>query len=151
MKRLKTILLMMTAVITTAFAQTSTNPHSPKCPPITPAWALGHIVWEDSVNTMQGATRLVDGYLERQIPVDGVIIDSPWSTSYNDFTWDPQRYSDPTAMINRFSEKGVRTILWLTGCVNTQCKDTPRQKSATYDEVVAKNYGVDNSKPYKWW
>lgn len=147
--RLKTLLLMI-AFATTAMAQT-TDAQTVKCPPITPAWALGHIVWEDSLNNTQGATQLVEGYLERQIPVDGIIIDSPWSTTYNDFCWDSQRYSNPATMIKGFSEKGVRTILWLTGCVNTQCKDTPQQKSATYDEVVAKNYGVDNSKPYKWW
>ena len=122
-----------------------------KCPPITPAWALGHIVWEDSLNTTAAAEGLVNGYLERKIPVDAVIIDSPWSTAYNDFTWDHQRYADPAKMIKGFSDKGVRTILWLTGNVNEQCKDTPRQKAATYDEVVSRNFGVDNSKPYTWW
>ena len=120
-------------------------------PPITPAWALGHIVWEDSMNTTTGAERLVDGYLQRGIPVDAIIIDSPWSMSYNDFEWDHQRYADPAKMINGFNSKGVRTILWVTGNVNEKCKDTPQQKSATYDEVVSKNYGVDNSKPYTWW
>ena len=54
-------------------------------------------------------------------------------------------------MIQDFGRKGVRTILWLTGNVNEKCKDTPQQKSATYDEVVSRNYGVDNSKPYTWW
>ena len=117
------------------------------CPPITPAWALGHIVWEDSLNTTSAAEGLVNGYLERKIPVDAVIIDSPWSTTYNDFNWDHQRYADPAKMIKGFTDKGVRTILWLTGNVNEQCKDTPQQKAATYDEVVSKNFGVDNSKP----
>ena len=121
------------------------------CPPITPAWALGHIVWEDSLNTTSAAEGLVNGYLERKIPVDAVIIDSPWSTTYNDFNWDHQRYADPAKMIKGFTDKGVRTILWLTGNVNEQCKDTPQQKAATYDEVVSKNFGVDNSKPYTWW
>ena len=121
------------------------------CPPITPAWALGHIVWEDSLNTTSAAEGLVNGYLERKIPVDAVIIDSPWSTTYNDFNWDHQRYADPAKMIKGFTDKGVRTILWLTGNVNEQCKDTPQQKAATYDEVVSKNFGVDNSKPYIWW
>ncbi len=121
------------------------------CPPITPAWALGHIVWEDSLNTTSAAEGLVNGYLERKIPVDAVIIDSPWSTTYNDFNWDYQRYADPAKMIKGFTDKGVRTILWLTGNVNEQCKDTPQQKAATYDEVVSKNFGVDNSKPYTWW
>lgn len=120
-------------------------------PPITPAWALGHIVWEDSLNTTEGASRIVDGYLQRGIPVDAVIIDSPWTTAYNDFTWDRQRYSDPSAMTKTFASKGIRTILWLTGCVNIECKDTRLQKSSTYDEVVEKGYGVNNCTPYKWW
>lgn len=120
-------------------------------PPITPAWALGHIVWEDSINTTVGAERIVDGYLQRDIPVDAIIIDSPWSTSYNDFTWDRSRYADPDKMIKGFGKRGVRTILWVTGCVNERCKDTPLQKGATYDEAVALGYGVNNSQPFEWW
>ncbi len=120
-------------------------------PPITPQWAFGHIVWEDSLNNTTGAERIVNGYLERNIPVDGIIIDSPWSTAYNDFEWDRARYADPVAMMKRLSDKGVRTILWLTGDVNETAQDTPKQKSATYDEVVSNNFGVNNSRPYKWW
>lgn len=120
-------------------------------PPITPLWAFGHIVWEDSLNNTAGAQRIVDGYLQRHIPVDAIIIDSPWSTSYNDFEWDTQRYENPQAMIQGFADKGVRTILWLTGNVNERCKDTRQQKSSTYDEVVSKKYGVNNCEPYKWW
>ncbi len=115
----------------------SINPHT-LCPPITPAWAFGHIVWEDSINTRRGAEMLVNGYLERGYPVDAIIIDSPWSTSYNSFEWDTQRYAEPQAMISGFMEKGVRTILWLTGFVNEKCKDTAQQKSSTFDDV-AKN------------
>lgn len=124
---------------------------SAQCPPITPAWAFGHIVWEDSLNNTTGANSVVDGYLERNIPVDAVIIDSPWSDSYNDFEWDRQRYANPEEMIGKFEEKGVRTILWLTGNVNLEAKDTRIQKGKTYDEVVKNNYGVNNSTPYKWW
>lgn len=124
---------------------------SAQCPPITPLWAFGHITWEDSLNTTTGAERIVNSYLERNIPVDAVIIDSPWTTSYNDFEWDSQRYADPASMIKGFADKGVRTILWLTGNVNEKCKDTRIQKSATYDEVVSNNYGVNDSQPYEWW
>lgn len=124
---------------------------SPQCPPLTPLWALGHIVWEDSLNTTFGATRIVDGYLERGIPVDAIIIDSPWTTCYNDFNWDTNRYTEPEQMLRDFAEKGVRTILWLTGNVNLQCKDTRDQKCAAYDEVVSRHYAVNNGKPTKWW
>ncbi len=120
-------------------------------PPVTPAWAFRHVVWEDSLNTSAGARRIVNGYLEHDIPVGTVIIDSPWSTSYNDFNWDPERYPDHEEMIADFKANDVKVILWLTGCVNNKCRDTPLQKGATYDEAVANNYGINNSAPGKWW
>lgn len=120
-------------------------------PPITPAWAFRHIVWEDSLNTSAGARNIVNGYLKHNIPVGTVIIDSPWSTSYNDFNWDRERYPDAEKMITDFKNKDVKVILWLTGCVNNKCKDTPLDKGATYDEAVEKNLGINNSTPGKWW
>lgn len=120
-------------------------------PPLTPAWAFGHIVWEDSLNTTRGVERIVGGYLDRQIPVNAVIVDSPWSNSYNDFEWDLQRYSDPAAMIARMKSKGVKVILWMTGNINLNGNDTRLQKSLMYDYVKDHNYGVNGSQPYKWW
>lgn len=120
-------------------------------PPITPAWAFRHIVWEDSLNTSEGAKEVVDSYIRRGIPVGSVIIDSPWSTSYNDFNWDRMRYPDAEDMIGYFKNKNVKVILWLTGAINNKCKDTPLQKGDTYDEAVMKNYGINDSKPHEWW
>lgn len=120
-------------------------------PPITPAWAFGHIVWEDSINKTHGVEKIVDGYLEKKIPVNAVIVDSPWSNSYNDFDWDTERYADPTKMIANMKSKGVKVILWLTGNVNDKGKDTRLQKSPMYDYVRSKNFGVNKSHPYKWW
>jgi alpha-glucosidase (family GH31 glycosyl hydrolase) len=119
--------------------------------PLVPAWALGHIIWEDSINTEQGAQRLQNEYASHGIPVDGIIIDSPWSESYNDFNWDRQRYPHAEQMIKHFDQQGVKVILWLTGCVNTVCKDTPHQKAANYDEAVRLHYGINNNTPSKWW
>lgn len=120
-------------------------------PPITPAWAFRHIVWEDEKNTTQGVEDLTRMYREHDIPVGAVIVDSPWSLSYNDFTWDTDRYADPAGMIAKLKEQNIRVILWLTGNVNQKCKDTKEQKSGTYDEAVANHYGVNNSQPHDWW
>ena len=118
---------------------------------LVPAWSLGHIIWEDSINTEQGAQRLYAEYAAHQIPVDGIIIDSPWTESYNDFNWDRQRYPHAEQMIRTFNNNGVKVILWLTGCVNTACKDTPKQKAANYDEAYRLRYGVNDNTPSKWW
>lgn len=120
-------------------------------PPITPAWALGHIVWEDSLNTEYGAQQIVGEYFKHDIPVNAVIIDSPWSTAYNNFEWDSSRYPDYTQMIDDFSKKNVKVILWLTGVVNNKSKDTKLQKSTNFDEAVSRKLGINHSVPATWW
>lgn len=124
--------------------------NSQNCP-ITPYWALGHIVWEDSLNSSEGTLRIVDCYLEHNIKVDGVIIDSPWSTSYNDFNYDLQRYPDPQLLLSQLRDRKVKPIIWITGIVNDSCTDAPIYKCPYYDEVVLKNYSVNNSTPSYWW
>ena len=43
-------------------------------PPITPKWALGHVIWENSLNTQQAAESLVRLYKENNIPVGAIVI-----------------------------------------------------------------------------
>ena len=114
-------------------------------PPVTPAWALGHIVWEDEHNTQEAALSLVDGYLQRDIPVNGIIIDSPWQTSYNDFNWDKDRYPEPQAMTARFQKQGVHTLLWLTGFLNRSesDEDCPVVVSSNFDEAFSQGFLVN--------
>lgn len=120
-------------------------------PPITPYWALGHIVWEDSVNTSAAARRLVKEYKEHGIPVSGVIIDSPWSTAYNDFIWDETRYPDYQEMIRDFKQQDVKVILWLTGCMDSISNDTPLMRSCNMDEARSMGYAVNDGEISKWW
>jgi alpha-glucosidase (family GH31 glycosyl hydrolase) len=124
---------------------------SKKLPPITPRWALEHIVWEDNSNNQSVSENLVNLYLEHNMPVGAIIIDSPWSTAYNNFEWDTQRYPNSTEMIEGFNAKKVKVILWLTGCVNITGKDVPIQKAPAFDEVVEKGYAVNNGKVSSWW
>lgn len=120
-------------------------------PPITPTWAFKHIIWEDSLNTSCGAMQLSEQYLKRNIPVGGIIIDSPWTDSYNDFNWDTTRYPDYENMISYFKNKDIKVILWLTGAVNIRSKDTRVQKSANLDYAISKEYGINGSRIGKWW
>jgi alpha-glucosidase (family GH31 glycosyl hydrolase) len=122
-----------------------------KTPPIVPAWAFVPWIWEDSINTQEGALKLVKLYREHKIPVGAIIIDSPWSTAYNNFLWDHSRYPNPQGMINELHKNHVRVIMWLTGFINRTSKDVPVQKCDGYDYVKQHNYAVDNSKEHEWW
>ena len=145
------ILITTLLFITGCFQVSNKNIGKNEKPPITPKWALGHIVWEDSVNTQTAAVDLVSQYKTHNIPVSGIIIDSPWSMSYNDFNWDKSRYPDPQKMINGFMKENIKTILWLTGCVNSTARDVPLQLSPTYDYVKKYNYAINNGKESHWW
>lgn len=134
-----------------AFAASSYFHTNAQTPPITPAWAFKHIVWEDSLNTEQGVKTLVDSYLSRNIPVEATIVDSPWSTAYNDFNWDKSKYPHPQEMITYFKQKDVKVILWLTGVVNLKGKDTSLQQSETYDYVCQNKLGINENEPHEWW
>ena len=122
---------------------------SAQTPPVVPAWAFKHIVWEDNMNTREGAELLLKGYKDHSIPVEAIIIDSPWSTSYNNFNWDEEKYPDPSGMLSEFAGNDIRVILWLTGAVNIKCKDTKNDKAETYDYVVEKGYGINGSQPHE--
>ena len=122
-----------------------------KHPPITPKWIIGHVVWEDSINTQTAALSLVKQYKEHNIPVDGIIIDSPWEMSYNDFNWDNNKYPEPLKMIESFKKDDVKVILWLTGCINNAAEDVPLGKSPDFDFVVEQGFAVNNGKTSEWW
>ncbi len=120
-------------------------------PPLIPRWAYEPWVWEDNDNTQSSVLGLVDGYLSRNIPVAAVIIDSPWSTGYNDFNWDKKRYPEPQKMIDQLHDDGVRVIMWMTGNINSTSSDVPLSKSANYDFAMEKGYGLINPENYHWW
>ncbi len=152
-------LLIMSVAITGMFfliASCSQQPEKKEAstennPPITPKWLIGHIVWEDSINTQTAALDLIQQYKKHNVPVSGIIIDSPWELSYNDFNWDTARYPEPEKMIASFKKENVKVILWLTGCINITANDVPVPKSPDFDFVREKGFAVNNGKTSPWW
>lgn len=117
--------------------------YAQETPPICPAWAFKPWVWEDNDNTQSTIESIVNTYLDDDIPVGAVIIDSPWSNYYNDFIWNTTQYPDALSMVSDFNDKGVKVIMWMTGFINSDSPD--------YDLVCDRNYTVDNNKFYTWW
>ncbi len=82
-----------------------------KVPPLIPYWAFGHWIWEDERNTSDAVTELTQAYFDHQIPVDALIIDSPWMVQYNDFIWDTNRYPQAQQMVEDLQSKGIKDQL----------------------------------------
>lgn len=160
--KISSVILMIVILI---FFQCAKKSEEKPVPPW-PEWAFHHWVWEDE-STQESAIDLVDGYLERDIPVGAIIIDSPWETGYNTFEFDSKLYSDPKAMIDYFHSKNVQVFLWITGVINTdvpelfeyaKSRDYFMQKSADNNDCVVSWWKGDgclidyfNPEAVQWW
>lgn len=103
-----------------------------------PDWIFQHWVWEDE-STQESALALVDGYLERDIPVGAIIIDSPWATGYSTFEWDTELYPDPQGMIDELHDKGVKVFVWTVPGINLDAPDE------LYEEAASEGYFMQNT------
>ncbi len=119
-------------------------------PPIVPFSAFGHWIWEDHIRTTASVNYLVNGFMDRDIPVNVVIFDSPWSTAYNNFEWDSLRYPNYRGLIKNMHEKNIKVLLWYTAMVNSTSKEVINNKCPTFDFVVENNYCTSEGEIIKW-
>ena len=100
------------------------------------------------------------------IPLDAVVLDSPWETQYNTWEPNPHQFADFTGMVRAFRDAGVRTVVWITPWVNIESADgqmPPDAESLALHRAPASNYaaGADgghyvrgaDGEPFvaKWW
>lgn len=121
-------------------------------PPLTPAWALECWLWEDDYNTAAYVDTLLAGYAAYDIPVRTVILDSPWSTAYNNFKVDTLLYPNPEKWFNKLQNDGYRVVLWMTCMVNTFDKDIQsKHNKEWFDKAVNDGYLAANGRQIEWW
>jgi alpha-glucosidase (family GH31 glycosyl hydrolase) len=113
-----------------------------KADPPFPAWVFGHVVWLDE-STTQSVYDLAQGYMERGVPVDGVIIDSPWETAYNTLEFDPERYPNAQELIDDLHRNDIRVILWITSVINLEDPE--------YRTALASGWFVKGMEDIGWW
>lgn len=120
--------------------------------PVTPAWALECWLWEDDHNDAATVRELLGGYASNDIPVRTVILDSPWSTRYNDFAFDTNRYPDPERFVRGLKTNGYRVVLWMTCMVNSRNSDTAIRDSADFHaDAAARGFLAANGRQKRWW
>jgi alpha-glucosidase (family GH31 glycosyl hydrolase) len=106
-----------------------------------------------------------DGFREHGIPLDAIVLDSPWATQYNSWEFNPHQFPDAPGMIATMRRAGVRTVVWATPWVNLDSRDgqaPPQPESERLHREPAPNYGPgaaaghfvqDNGRPFvtQWW
>jgi alpha-glucosidase (family GH31 glycosyl hydrolase) len=95
-------------------------------PKLLPEWAYGHWKSRDVYEHQRDVLDDLEGYLEHGLPLDAIVIDSPWETQYNTWRFNPHQFPDPKGMIDRLRAEGVRTVVWVTPWVNLDSTDGQR-------------------------
>ena len=96
------------------------------------------------------------------LPGDVLLIDSPWATTYNSYTWNPKQFGDAAGMVKHVHGAGYKLVLWHTPWINNNSHTNEAgfegkiaAKSELYDEAAERGYFVKNTdgKPYlgRWW
>jgi alpha-D-xyloside xylohydrolase len=109
----------------------------------------------------------VEGDLARTrslgLPASVVLIDSPWATGYNSYTFNPKQFDDAAAMVKNIHQSGFKLVLWHTSWINNKTKAPGEKgfagkiavKSSNYDEAATNGYFLKDptGKPYigTWW
>ena len=112
-------------------------------PALLPEWGYGFWKSRDVYEHQNDVLDDYEGLRRHDIPVDAIVLDSPWATQYN--TWEFNRFQFPDApgLIRRMRDDGVRTVVWVTPWVNTDSRDgqiPPQPESERLHREPASNY-----------
>ncbi len=107
-------------------------------PALLPEWAYGHWKSRDVYAHEREVLDDLDGYLEHSLPLDAIVIDSPWETQYNTWRFNPEQFPDPERLIGRLRAAGVRTVVWVTPWVNLDSADGQRPPGPESERLHAR-------------
>jgi len=135
-------------------------------PPVQPEWGYGFWKSRDVYPHQDDVEDDVHGCQRNDIPIDAVVLDSPWETQYNTWEPNPHQFTDFTGMVRAFRQTGVRTVVWVTPWVNIESSDgqmPPDAQSRALHRAPASNYAAGaegghyvrgaDGEPFvaKWW
>jgi len=128
-----------------------------------PYWAFAPWTGRDYHQDDAQVREDVDNNRKLGLPASVIVIDSPWTTAYNSYKFNPKQFDDAPAMVKYVHDHGYKLVLWHTSWINLK-SDPPREagfegkmaeKSDNYDEAAGNGYFVKglDGKPYvgRWW
>jgi alpha-D-xyloside xylohydrolase len=112
-------------------------------PEVMPEWGYGFWKSRDVHEHQDDVLDDHEGFRRNDIPLDAIVIDSPWATQYNTWRFNPHQFPDAAGMIRRMRADGVRTVVWVTPWVNLDSRDgqiPPQPASERLHAEPAPNY-----------
>ena len=137
-------------------------------PALLPEWGYGFWKSRDVYEDQEAVRDDFEGFRDRGIPLDAIVIDSPWATQYNTWRFNPHQFPDAPGMVSAMRRQGVRTVVWVTPWVNLDSSDgqiPPQPGSERLHREPASNYapgaaaghfvrdGQGSDEPFvtQWW
>jgi alpha-D-xyloside xylohydrolase len=135
-------------------------------PALMPEWAYGHWKSRDVYEHQDDVEDDWRGYRRNELPLDAIVIDSPWETQYNTWRFNPHQFPDAPGLVKAMRDDGVRTVVWVTPWVNLESIDGQRPPDAESEKLhrePAENYAdgaeaghyvrATDGEPYvgRWW
>jgi alpha-glucosidase (family GH31 glycosyl hydrolase) len=112
-------------------------------PAVLPEWGYGFWKSRDTYEREQDVLDDFNGYFRHSIPLDAIVLDSPWETQYNTWRFNPHQFPDAEGLIGRMRRAGVRTVVWTTPWVNVDSAEGQRPPDAASERLhraPAENY-----------
>ncbi len=112
-------------------------------PAVLPEWGYGFWKSRDVHEHQDDVLDDFLGFRRHHIPLDAIVIDSPWATQYNTWEFNPHQFPDAPWMISCMRAAGVRTVVWVTPWVNLDSRDgqiAPQLESERLHARPASNY-----------
>ncbi|MGA2928046.1 MAG: TIM-barrel domain-containing protein [Solirubrobacteraceae bacterium] len=135
-------------------------------PALLPEWGYGFWKSRDVYEHQEDVFDDFHGFRRHRIPLDAIVIDSPWETQYNTWEFNPHQFPDAPGMIAAMRAYGVRTVVWVTPWVNLDSRDGQippqaeserlhREPAPTYAPAAAAGFFVRDGagEPFvaQWW
>jgi alpha-glucosidase (family GH31 glycosyl hydrolase) len=92
-------------------------------PALLPEWAYGHWKSRDVYEHQRDVEADWHGYRRNSLPLDAIVIDSPWETQYNTWEFNPHQFPDARELVRSMRADGVRTVVWVTPWMNRDSVD----------------------------
>ncbi len=80
-----------------------------RMPPV-PRWSLGYQQSRWSYSSATEVREIADAFRAHQIPCDAIYLDIDYMRGFRDFTFDPERFPDPPALISALQSQGFQVV-----------------------------------------
>ena len=115
-----------------------------------PYWAFAPWMGRDYHQNDAQVKEDVDKTRALGLPASVIVIDSPWTTSYNSYKFNPKQFDDAPAMVKYVHDEGYKLVLWHTSWINSKSNEPGEAgfagkmllHSENYDEAAGNGYFV---------